>query len=295
MEDGMILVVGATGRLGQMITRRLLVSGREVRILVRPGSQYQGMVAAGAQPVSGDLRDDASLRVACQGVDTIITTAVARPTEDEATAQAINLLGYRRLIDAAQAADVKHFTYTSVLAADPKSPAPFVSAKGQTEAYLKASGIPYTILKPDIFMDVWIMAVVGGPALKGQPVWLAGAGSDRHSFVATQDVAAFAVAAADNPAAIKQSFPVGGPQAFSWRDAVAAFERELGRIVPVQSAAPFQPIPGLPDAMTRILWGISRADTAIDMTRIAETFGVTLTPLEELVRAAVAGARAAGN
>jgi uncharacterized protein YbjT (DUF2867 family) len=44
----MILVVGATGQLGGLITRRLLADGRDVRILVRPGSAYAALVEAGA-------------------------------------------------------------------------------------------------------------------------------------------------------------------------------------------------------------------------------------------------------
>ena len=52
----MILVVGATGTLGGMITRRLLAQGREVRILVRNGLSARPLVAAGARPVVGDLK-----------------------------------------------------------------------------------------------------------------------------------------------------------------------------------------------------------------------------------------------
>src|SRR5690348_1545993 len=57
----MILTVGATGSLGGLITRRLLEQGRAVRILVRPGADYAPLVAAGAHPVPGDLKDPASL------------------------------------------------------------------------------------------------------------------------------------------------------------------------------------------------------------------------------------------
>ena len=62
----MILVVGATGALGGLIARRLLADGRKVRILVRPGSTYQPLVAAGAEAIIGDLKEPSSLRAACQ-------------------------------------------------------------------------------------------------------------------------------------------------------------------------------------------------------------------------------------
>ena len=70
----MILVVGATGLVGGMVTRQLLEQGKAVRILVREDSPSaemaaqgmattaQSLIEAGAEPVSGDLRDEASLR-----------------------------------------------------------------------------------------------------------------------------------------------------------------------------------------------------------------------------------------
>lgn len=63
----MILVVGATGQLGGIITRRLLQRGEGVRVLVRPGRSTRDLIAAGAHPVTGDLKDRGSLRSACEG------------------------------------------------------------------------------------------------------------------------------------------------------------------------------------------------------------------------------------
>ncbi|MCJ2520701.1 MAG: NmrA family NAD(P)-binding protein [Candidatus Thermoplasmatota archaeon] len=56
-----ILVVGSTGRLGGMITRRLPDRGEAVRILVRPNSRCQELVDAGVWPILGDLRERSSL------------------------------------------------------------------------------------------------------------------------------------------------------------------------------------------------------------------------------------------
>ena len=118
-----------------------------MRVLVRPGSDYRPLVEAGAAPALGDLHQRDTLDVACRGVDTVITTAIARMHEDPAAAQAINLDGYLNLIAATKAAGVKRFVFTSVLGSDPDGPAPFVTAKGKVEQHLRASGIPYTILR----------------------------------------------------------------------------------------------------------------------------------------------------
>jgi uncharacterized protein YbjT (DUF2867 family) len=280
----MILIVGATGYVGGMITRRLLTQGRLVRVLVRAGSEHRPLVEAGAAPALGDLRQRDTLDVACRGVETVITTAIARLDEDPADAQAINLDGYRNLINAAKSAGVKHFIFTSVLGSDPDSPVPFVAAKGKVEQHLRASGIPYTILAPDAFMDIWIMAIIGSPALHGAPVTLVGEGHDRHTFVAARDVAAFALAAVDNPAASNQTIPIGGPEPLCWLDAVRVFERAVGRRIRVDCVQPGQPLPGLPPFMAELMAGFARYESIVPMDEIAARFGVQLTSLEEFVQ-----------
>jgi uncharacterized protein YbjT (DUF2867 family) len=280
----MILIVGGTGYLGGMIACRLLAQDRLVRVLVRPGSDCRPLVEAGAAPARGDLRQRDTLDVACRGVDTVITTAIARMHEDAAAAQAINLDGYLNLIDAAKSAGVKHFIFTSALGSDPNSPVPFVAAKGQVEQRLRASGLPYTILAPDAFMDIWVMAIVGGPASQGAPVWLVGEGHDRHTFVAAADVAAFAVNALDNPAAVNQTIPIGGPAALSWLDAVGVFERALGRPIQVNHVRPGQPLPGQPPFMAELMAGFGRYESIVPVDKVAARYGVRLTPLEDFVQ-----------
>ena len=284
----MILIVGATGYLGGMIARHLLAQGREVRALVRAGSDYRPLVEAGAEVAIGDLREQSTLDAACRVVDTVITTAIARLHEDPASAEAINLGGYLNLIEAAKAAGVKRFMFTSALGCDPTSPVPFVAAKGKVEQSLRTSGIPYTILAPDAFMDIWIMAIIGGPALQGAPVWLVSEGGDRHSFVAARDVAAFAVNSLDNTAAVNQYIPIGGPAAISWLDAVRVFERALGRSIPVNHVQPGEPLPGLPPFMAELMAGFGRHESIVPMDEVAPRYGVQLTPLEEFVQGVLA-------
>lgn len=280
----MILVVGATGTLGGMITRRLLEQGREVRILVRPQSAYQSLVAAGAQPVLGDLKDPASLAAACQGVDAVITTANSALRGGADTVETVDRQGNHNLIAAAQAAGVGHFIFTSAASADLYTPVPFLAAKAQTEESLRLSGMPYTILAPDTFMEVWVTMVVGAPVLRGEPVTLVGEGRRRHAMVAMADVAAYAVAALDNPAARNQRILIGGPTAVSWVDVIATFERVLGHPIAVERVEFGAPVPTLPPPMWPLLASFEIFDSEIDMTETARLYGVTPTPLEAYVR-----------
>jgi uncharacterized protein YbjT (DUF2867 family) len=302
-RESMILVAGATGRLGGMITRRLLEQGREVRILVRHNSpseelakqgmatSAQSLIEAGAQPVYGDLKDRVSLDRACDGIETLITTANSALRGGEDTVQTVDLQGNRNLVDAARAARVGQFIFTSVLDADVNSPVPLFQAKAATEAYLRESGMPYTILGPDIFMEVWVGLVIGMPLQAGQPVTLVGEGCRLHSFISQADVAAFAVAAIGHPAAMNQSLSLGGPKALSWCDVVATFGRVLDREIAVNFAPPGGEVPGLPGPVAGPLTFMEAYDSVLDTSGLARTFGVELTPLESVTRGMLADPR----
>src|SRR5919107_1588296 len=143
----MILVVGATGLVGGMITHRLLAQASETRILIY----------------------------------------------------------------AARAAGVRRLVFVSALGVSEDSPVPFMRAKAMTEGHLRRSGLGWTVLQPDAFMDVWVPTAVGLPTLEGRPVYLVDGGRRRHSLVAAQDVAAYAVGAITVDAARDAVVPIGGP------------------------------------------------------------------------------------
>ncbi len=288
----MLLVVGATGNLGGAITQMLLAQGKPVRILARAGSNYQPLQQAGAQVVFGDLKDRASLDPACTGVDTVITTANSALRGGDDNVENVDLKGNRNLIDAAKAACVKHMIYMSAAMADPNNPVPFVQAKAKTEEYLIASGIPYTILAPNAFMEVWLGMVVGMPIAQNQPVTVVGSGARKHSFISAADVASFAVAAVDNPKSINQKLELGGPEPLSLRDAAGIYQRVLGCPVHVRSVNPGELVPGLPPAMQEMVIGLDMFDSPMDITETARTFGVQLTPFEQVVRRTVTPASA---
>ena len=153
--------------------------------------------------------------------------------------------------------------------------------------------MPYTILAPNGYMEVMVAGVVGIRAMMGQPVTIVGGGRRKHSFVSASDVAAFILAAIGNPAAINQKLLLGGPQPLSFRDAVAIYERVLGHQIPVRSVAPGEPVPGLPHMVAQLLAALDTYDSPIEMTQTARTFGIQLTPLEEVARRTVSSAASA--
>ncbi len=286
----MILVVGATGNLGGSIARRLLTEGRKVRILVRRGSAYSGLADDGAEPVIGDLKQPASLAAACDAVEAVVTSANAIGRGGEDTIDSVDLQGNQQLIEAAAAQGVRRFVFTSVLGANSKSPVPFIRAKGKAEERLFHSGMTWTILQPNMFMDTWLPMAVGGPALAGKPVTLVGEGRRRHSMVAMSDVVSYAVAALNHDAADNARIIIGGPEAISWHDAVAAFERELGRRIPVRTVRPGEEVPGMPEQINMLFQQLETYDSPLDMRATAATFGIAPTTLDDFVHTFVSNA-----
>ncbi len=292
----MLLVVGSTGVLGGMITRRLLDEGREVRILVRHNSpseqmSLQGMatlarslIDAGANPVYGDLKDRASLERACRGTETVITTANSAMRGGDDNVDTVDRRGNLALIEAAKSAGVKQFIFVSFLGADLHHPVPLFQAKAETEAALIGSGMPYTILSPNFFMESWIGMVVGIPLQAHQPVTLVGEGQRLHSLISVGDVAAFCTAAIGHPSAINQKLALGGPEPLTWCGIVDAFSKILGQELPVKFVAPGEQIPLLPEIVPPVLAGMETYDTPIPMQTTAHLFGVEQTTLDSCAR-----------
>ncbi len=285
----MILVVGATGVLGGMITQQLLEKGKSVRILVRPHSNYQPLVEAGVSLVIGDLKDRASLHEACAGIETVINAASSLQDGDDDTLESVDLYGTLGLIDVAKLAGVRHFIYTSAYGSNVRSSHPFFKFKARCEYHLRNTGMFYTILLPDLFMEVWIETVVGIPLRAGQPVTLVGKGDHKHAFVSALDVAAFATAAVDNPAARNRCLLIGGPKSYSWTEVVKVVGQIIGQELPLRYVAPDQQVPLIPESLALMMPLLETFETYLDMSETASTFGVTLTPLETFVRRAFAG------
>ena len=113
----MNLVVGATGLVGGEICRRLAANQKPVRALVRPTgdeSRIAELRHSGAELVTGDLKDPASIEAACAGATAVLSTAASMLSRQPGdTIDGVDRLGQLQLVEAARAAGVKHFVYVS--------------------------------------------------------------------------------------------------------------------------------------------------------------------------------------
>ncbi len=283
----MILVVGATGRLGGEITRRLVGEGKRVRALVR-SNQPDGLAdLPGLETVLGDLKDKTSLVPACDGIEVIISTANSTARGGDDTIDSVDRIGYRNLIEVAEGAGIRRFIYLSSLGADRQSPMPLLRAKGETEERLRAGAMSWTIVQPNLYMDLLVPMVVGIPALQGRSVMLIGEGRRRHSMVAMDDVAAYVIAAIDKGIE-RETLLIGGPEPVSWRDVVHAFEIELGKDLEVVFLPFGEKIAELPDFASELLTALETYDSPMETAPIATRYSVTPTSLSDFVHAIVA-------
>lgn len=226
----MNLIVGATGLLGGEICTLLRARGSRVRALIRPTSDA-GRVARlrdhGAEFVPGDLKDRVSLEAACHGADTVITTASSTLSRQPGDSiETVDRQGQLDLVDAAEAAGVRHFVLVSF--APVALDFPLQSAKRDVEARLQQSRMAYTILQPTCFDEVWLSPALGFDVANAA-AQIYGGGHHRISWISAHDVARFAVAALDTPRALNAVIRLGGPEALSPLDVVQLAERITGR------------------------------------------------------------------
>ena len=225
----MILVVGATSRVGKEVIPTLLAHGHAVRAMTRTPEKAKALTRLGAEVVRGDLRDPASLARACAGVDKVLAAAHGfNPGQADNNPHTVDDLGNHQLIDAAKAAGVEHFVFISILGVTPDSPMELFRIKYATEQYLKASGLSYTILRAAAFMEFW-GAMVGEPILKSGKTTIFGSGNNPINFVSAADVAAFAVIALEETSARNQTINVGGPENLTLNQVAELFEKVSGK------------------------------------------------------------------
>ncbi|MEP6652962.1 MAG: SDR family oxidoreductase [Myxococcales bacterium] len=220
-----ILVVGATGLLGMEIVRLLCDAQKRVRAVVRDGSDPAKRAAIGKLPVesvAADLKDPRSLEAACEGVNTVISTATAIMSRREGDSlREVDELGQVALVGAARKAGVRHLVFLSFLPNDLEYD--FQRAKRRVEAELRASGISFTVLQPAAFMEIWLSPALGFDPVGGRARIL-GDGNEPVSWVSTHDVARFAVAASEGGLFAGKTVPLGGPDALSPLQVINIFE-----------------------------------------------------------------------
>jgi uncharacterized protein YbjT (DUF2867 family) len=191
--DKIVLVTGATGTQGGAVARDLLARVYSVRGLTRnPESERaRSMSEIGVDMVRGDFDDSESLAAAMKGVHGVF--AVTNTWEHGYDGEVRH---GKQLVDAAIAAGVQHFVFTSVASADANTGIPHFESKGEIEAYLRDSGINYSIVRPVEFMDnlrFYREGILAGTYFDPRD------SAKSHQWIAASDIGFFVGEAFDNP------------------------------------------------------------------------------------------------
>lgn len=212
----MILVIGGGSTTGRELIRLLNAAGAPVRAMLREG----GSAPDGADTVYGDLAKPATLEKAMEGADRVFLLGPAHHDE---------MAWYRNAIDAASGAGIRHLVSSSILGAAPDSPARFVRHHGLADAHLRESGLPWTILRPNMYMHN--VTSLWPPTIGPDGNYYAPAGDARISAVDARDVAAVAARVLTEDGHAGQAYDLTGPQALTTAECCDLLADHLGRAV----------------------------------------------------------------
>jgi uncharacterized protein YbjT (DUF2867 family) len=214
----MLLITGASGNPGGAVLRELLKSRSEVRAMVR--SKEDAAKAPQGANVIADFADKSSLRRALEGVDTVYL--VCSPVRELVELES-------NMIDACREGGVKHVVLNSALGAGDFAKS-FPSWHRKVEDKLKDSGVAYTILRPNGFMQNLIAYFA--PSIREQGAFYQSTGNVKISHIDLRDIAAAAANILRSPLQHGgKIYELNGPEALSYAEVAEKISKVTGRQV----------------------------------------------------------------
>jgi uncharacterized protein YbjT (DUF2867 family) len=228
LPRGPVLVAGATGQLGRVIAVKLLEAGVPVRALARNRERLEPLAAAGADVVAADLLDLAAITHACRGVSQVISTANNNMGKGAGSPLRIDLAGHQNLCAAARNTGVRRILYVSTPAARPLAGVDIFRLKWHIADAIRRSQVPYVILQPTAFMDVWVDTLLAAGIQRTGVTTIFGDGTGVANYISVNDVADFAVKILAREDVVNEVVDFGGPSDISLNDLATLVERRLG-------------------------------------------------------------------
>ena len=284
----MIAITGATGQLGRLVLQNLLktVPAAQIVAAVRSPEKAADLAALGVQVRQADYAQPATLEAAFQGVDKLLLISSSEVGQRAPQHAAV--------IAAAQKAGVKLIAYTSILRAD-TSPLGLAAEHKETEAMLRASGIPFVLLRNGWYTENYTASV---PAALQYGAVMGSAKDGRIASAARADYAAAAAAVLTKDGQAGQVYELAGDTAYTLSELAAEIARQSGKPVvyndlPEAAYAAALVQVGLPEGFAALLAdsdvGASKGGLFDDGHQLSGLIGRPTTPLAEVVKAALAG------
>ena len=289
-----VLVAGATGQLGRVIVQKLLATGVPVRALARNPAKLAPIGQAGAEVAAVDMLDLPRLTDACRGAGDIIATANNNMGKGATSPMRVDLTAYQNLCAAARNAGIRRIIFISFRGATSDEFVDIFRLKWLIEDAIKRSQMPYVILRPSAFTDIWVDELLAPGIRKNGIATIFGNGSHAANYISVNDVAEFAVRVVQRPEVVNEVIDIGGPSDKSLNDLASLLEKRFQssgkrKHVPVAAmrllppiVRPFNEVAAR--LMTLGLYAATRSTPFPDWKRAADRFGVTPESVEDHVR-----------
>ncbi len=273
----MILVTGATGRVGSHAVKLLGEANVPTRAFVRDPARLAGG-APSVDVVKGDLNDAASVRGALQGVDAVllVTDANAKQELD--------------VVAEAKALGVKKIVKISSMGAEPSSKLTRARGHAEVEAALKGSGMAWTNLRPGMFAQNFLQFA---PSIRQQGKFFASVRQGRAAMIDTRDVAEVAVKALIEAAHEGKTYLLTGPTAISYDEAAMILSGALHKPVayvdvPVEKTKKAMLERGIPawlvDELALIQENVAKTMEPVITNDVHKVLGRHARPFEDFAR-----------
>jgi NAD(P)H dehydrogenase (quinone) len=278
-----IALTGATGQLGRIVVDKLKekVEVQNIVALVRSAAKATDL---GVETREADYDKPETLDAALEGVDTLLLISGSEVGK--------RATQHQNVIDAAKKNGVKRIVYTSLLHADSTSIS-LATEHLATEAALKESGIPHTILRNGWYTENYAGSIPG--ALAGGAL-IGSAGDGKISAASRKDYAEAAVVVLTSEGHESKVYELAGDEAFTLTDLAAQISKEAGKNIPYNNLpeseyasilAGFGIPAGLAEAIAGWDVGVSKGDLFDDSKQLSTLIGRSTTRVTEVVVDAV--------
>ncbi|QNE36338.1 SDR family oxidoreductase [Leifsonia shinshuensis] len=211
-----IAVTGVTGTVGRLAASELADAGIRFRMLAR--SPERAPRFPDSEVVACSYGDGASVRAALQGVETVLMVSAAENDQ--------RLREHFAFVDAAAEAGVRHIVYTSFFGAAPDATFTLARDHFATEERIKTTGMGYTFLRDDLYLD-FVEFMVGEDGVIRGP-----AGHGKAAMVARADVARVAATVLQHPEKHRGvTYDLTGPEDLTMAEVAGLLTAHLGRAV----------------------------------------------------------------
>jgi len=301
---GRVFVTGASGFVGSAVIEELVTRGYGVNALVNR-RELSAHAGGDVRPIKGGLFDARALDEGMTGVDAVIHLVgiIMEKRSKGVTFERIHFEGTKSVVDAAKRNGVRRYVHMSALGVRPNAVSTYHRTKYRAEAYVRASGLDWTIIRPSLihgpggeFMQMEANWARGkAPPFLFMPYFGAGAlgrgGAGKLQPVYVKDVARAFVQALASPKTVGEVYPLGGPDQLTWPElhrtsAEAIVGRKRGVLaLPVWKAkllTHLVPRPLLPFNRDQVI--MSQEDNTCDLSKFRADFGWEPQPFEPTLR-----------